>query len=232
MKKKLLIVLSIFLSIFFFTACGKKEETDAMKFKDEYESVNGTKTSSGKDIRNLEIPLDNPFVYKEASDIVDLLEAKETFAVYFGYNTCPWCRSVIPTLIEVLDDLDINKIYYVDIHDIRDTLEVNSDGEVVTSKKGSDDYYKLLELLDGVLEKYSLTDSKGKEVDAKEKRIYAPNVVSVINGEPQKLDTGISEKQTDSYMELTDDIKKDMYDKLKCVLDCLATEPEKCGIGC
>lgn len=232
MKKKLFVLLSIVLSLFLFTGCGKKEETDAQKFKKEYESVNGTKTSSGKDIRNIEIPEDNPFIYKEAGDIVELLEAGETFAVYFGYNTCPWCRSVLPTLVEVLDDLDINKIYYVDIHDIRDTLEVNEDGEVVTSKKGSDDYYKLLELLDSVLEDYSLTNSKGKEVDAKEKRIYAPNVVSVIDGKPQKLDTGISDEQTDGYMELTDSIKKDMYDKLKCVLECLEDEPEKCGIGC
>ena len=232
MKKKIFIVLTLILSVLLVASCGKKETmSDALKFKEEYESVNDTKTSSGKDIRNLSIPEDNPFVYKTPEDIVKLMEEKETFAVYFGYNTCPWCRSVLPTLIDVAKDLDITKIYYVDIHDIRDTLEIK-DGEVVTSKKGSDGYYKLLEAFANVLVDYTLTDSKGKEVKTDEKRIYAPNVISVIDGVAQKLDTGISELQTDGYMELTEEMKKETYDRFKCVLECLEDVPEKCGIGC
>ncbi len=233
MKKKILIVLTLILSVLLVTSCGKKDEvvTDAQKFKEEYESVNNTQTSNGKDIRNLSISEDNPFVYKTADEVAELMESGETFAVYFGYNTCPWCRSVVPTLIEVAKDLDIKKIYYVDIHDIRDTLEVK-DGKVVTTKEGSEGYYKLLEVFKDVLSDYSLQDSKGKNVKTNEKRIYAPNVISVIDGKVQKLDTGISDKQTDGYMELTDEMKKDTYDKLKCVLECLEDVPEKCGIGC
>ena len=41
---------------------------DALKFKNDYESLNGV-DNNGKTIRSVNIPEDNPFVYKEASDI-------------------------------------------------------------------------------------------------------------------------------------------------------------------
>ncbi len=195
-----------------------KEKTDATKFKEEYEELNGKKSESGKEIRTIEISSDNPFKYKEAKDIVNLMEKKESFIVYFGFNSCPWCRSMLPTLVSVAKDNNVDTIYYVDIKNIRDVKEVDKKGKVSTTKEGSDDYYKLLDLFDNVLSDYKLTDSKDKEVDAKEKRIYAPNIISVIDGKPTKLTTGLSDKQDDGYMELTDDMKKDMYESIEKVI--------------
>ena len=208
-----------------------KEISDAEKFKEEYESLNGTKSTSGKKIRSIEIDKDNPFIYKEASDIVKAIKDKETFLVYFGFPSCPWCRSVLPTLVNVAKDYSVDKIYYVNIKDIRDTKEVDKDGKVTTSKEGTKDYNKLLDKLDSVLSDYTLTDEKGKEVKTDEKRIYAPNIVVVVKGKAKKITTGISEKQDDAYMELTDDMKDEMYKSIEEVIKVYSKENASCDVN-
>ena len=239
--KKSIIIFVIIISIFTLTACNNKTKkdnkesnsnvnpTDALKFKEEYEGLNGTESKSGKKIRTLEIPEDNPFIYKNENDIVELMDKKESFIVYFGFPSCPWCRSIVPTLINVANDLDIKEIYYVNVYDIRNVLEVK-DGKVEETKKGSDGYYKLLDKLDNVLSDYSLTDDEGKEVDTKQKRIYAPNVVVIIDGKAKKLETGISKKQDDAYMELSDEIKEDLNKILEKLLKVYKDDSSSCSL--
>lgn len=232
--KKILLSFLIVLSIFTLTSCGDKEvkNTDAIKFKEAYEKLNGEKNSNGVTYREVEIDEENPFVFATAEEIQEKIDNKETFAVYFGFNSCPWCRSVITTLIEVADDLNIDKIYYVDVLDIRDTYELNSKNKPEKTKDGSEGYNELIKSLASVLSDYTLTTEKGKTVQVGEKRIYAPNLVSVVDGKAQKLNTGVSEMQTDSMMELTDEMKKDTYDQFKCVLDCLKEDVQVCNQGC
>ena len=158
------------------------------------------------------------------------IENKETFAVYFGFKECPWCRSVIESLIEVSSDLGLEEIYYVDVKDIRDTMKVNDDGKVETDKKGTSGYYKLLKLLDNVLDDYTLTNKDNEGVSANEKRIYAPTVISIVDGKVEDMTTGISDAQTDAYMKLTDEMKKETYNKFKCVLECVTENKNSCSI--
>ncbi len=212
MKKKIVILLLIVISLVGLTACSKKEKSDALKFKEEYEKINNEKTSYGTINREVSISKDNPFIYKSAEEINEMIENKETFAVYFGFASCPWCRSVIETLIETAKEKGLDTIYYVDVYDIRDQLKLDDNGSVIVDRKGTDAYYKLLENLDSILTDYNLTDSDNNSVATGEKRIYAPNVVSIINGKASLLATGISEKQTDPYAELTPEIKKDTKD--------------------
>ena len=227
-KKSLLIILLLVLVIILVFIFGNNNSTsDSIKFKKEYESLNGKVNDNGKEYRSISISKSNPIKYATAEDIVKMIENKETFAVYFGFSKCPWCRSVLPTMFEVASDLDIDTIYYVDVLDIRNTLEVK-DGEVVETKKGTDGYYKLLEYLDSVLDEYSLTDSDGNKVDANQKRIYAPNIAVILGGRAEDLTTGISDKQDDAYMKLTDSMKKEMYKKIKCTLECLDKENTIC----
>ena len=209
----------------------EKKQTDAEKFKEEIESLNGTKSTSGQTIRNIKIDKDNPFIYKEAGDIVKAMDNKETFIVYFGFPSCPWCRSVLPTLVSVAKDYSVDKIYYVNIKDIRDTKELDKDGKVTTSKEGTKDYNKLIEKLDSVLSDYTLTDEKGKEVKTDEKRIYAPNIVVVVKGKAKKMTTGISEKQDDAYMELTDKMKDEMYKSIEEVIKVYSKENASCDVN-
>lgn len=210
------------------TACTNKKEvvkTDAQKFKEEYESINGTKREKdGKEIRTIEIAENNPMVYATAEEIAKMMDDKETFAVYFGFKDCPWCRSMVTTLIECANELKLTKIYYVDVKEIRDTLEVK-DGEIITSVEGSEGYYQLLAKLDNVLSDYALNDVDGNPVDTNEKRIYAPNVVVVKNGEALELTDGISDKQTDAYGEISDDMITDMQAKIVNALGLIVSEP-------
>ena len=209
MKKFWIIVFSLVL-ILPLSGCGK---SDAKKFKKEYESLNG-QVMNGKEVRTLNISKKNPFVYKEAKDIVSMIKNGETFVVYFGFASCPWCRSVLPNLIKVADELNIDKIYYVDVLNIRDAVDIDDVGNPYKKKDADLSYYELLSLLDNVLEDY-IVSKNGKEYDTGEKRIYAPNVVVVKNGAVIGMTTGVSELQTDGYMELTEEMNNDSINMFK-----------------
>lgn len=210
MKRFKLIVI-LLIGILLFTGCSNK---DALKFKEDYESINGKEIGENK-YRDISIDKDNPFVEVDAEKILDMIEKDETFYVYFGDKKCPWCRSVIEKAIEVSKDYDVNKIYYVSIWDddfneiLRDKYKINDKGKVEKVSDGTDTYNKLLKEFDSLLSDYTLTDNNKKEVKVGEKRIYAPNFIYVSNGKAIKMTDGISDKQKDSYQELSDEILAD-----------------------
>lgn len=229
MKKKLIIIIVLVLALgtifgVIYTKDKKLKETDAYKFKQEYESLNGQKNDSGKKYRTLNISKDNRIKYSTAKEIVSKIDHNESFVVYFGFAKCPWCRSMVENLLDLADEKSTD-IYYVDVLDIRDTLEVKN-GKVEKTKEGSKYYMELLDRLDEVLSDYSLTDEDGKSYDTNEKRIYAPNVVAIVNGYPEKLTEGISEELKDPYGKITDKMKKESKEQLQCIFKCM----EKAGI--
>jgi len=209
--------------------------TDAYKFKNEYESVNNNDLGNGKKVRELTIADNNPFVYKTAEELVKMIEEDKTFTVYFGFSTCPWCRSVMTSLIDSSLEKGVKKVYYVDIKEIRDTYELNDSNEPVRTKEGTDAYYRLLELLNPVLTdynplKYETKKGKTKEVKIDEKRIYAPNVVVVKNGEAINMESGIVKELTDPYMEIDEGIKCKIKEQFNCMFDKLNTDTNTCSI--
>ncbi len=226
MKKKLFVFSLIFIVGLFLVGCGNAS-SDALKFKEEYESINGKKTDHGV-TRTLNIAKDNPFVYSTAKEINSKIDKKDTFIVYFGFKECPWCRSIMEQFIKVAKDNNVNTIYYVDVLNIRDVKEVK-DGEVVTTKEGDKDYMELIEKIGNVLEGYTLTEANGNKVDTGEKRIYAPNVVVISRGKAIKMETGIATDLKDPYSPLTNEMRKDTYDKLKCIMKCFNEEKTTCS---
>lgn len=209
--------------------------TDAYKFKNEYESVNNNDLGNGKKVRELTIADNNPFVYKTPEELVKMVEEDKTFVVYFGFNTCPWCRSVITSLIDSALENGIKKVYYVDVKDIRDTYELNDNNEAIRTKEGTNAYYRLLELLNPVLNdytplKYETKKGKTKEVKIDEKRIYAPNVVVVKNGEAISMESGIVEELADPYMDLDDGIKCKIKEQFNCMFEKLNTDSNTCSV--
>ncbi len=236
MKKKIIIIvcaliLAGVLNSIIYRLDIKQKSTDAYKFKTEYESLNGKDNGNGKEYRTLNISKNNRIKYSTAKEIVKKMDNKETFVVYFGFARCPWCRSMVENLLE-LSDKNETDIYYVDVFDIRDIKEVK-DGEVIETRKGDKYYLELLDKMKDVLSDYALTDENGKEYETNEKRIYAPNVVAVVNGKPEKLTEGISEDLKDPYGKITDKMKKDSIEALKCIFKCLkeagvCTKPSSC----
>lgn len=212
---------------------SNNSQTDGIKFKEEYEKLNGKKNDQGKKYREITIDSKNKIVYKTSEEVLDLIDKKKSFVLYFGFDTCPWCRSVVPTLASISKELN-QEVYYIDVKDIRDTFELDADNKPKLVKKGSKDYSRLLEKLEPVLEDYTLTDSDNNEIKVGEKRIYAPSIVSVIDGKAKELTTGISDKQTDGYMKLTKEMKKETYNKIKKVLKQVSDKNNTCDLdkGC
>lgn len=114
MKKKIIIISSILLIIGIIGFC--LYQNDSIRFKFSYEYINMMEYNNGKKIE-IEIPYDNRIKYLNSKNILTYLK-NETGVFYFGYNTCPWCRNVVPVLIDTVKENDIDTIYYVDIHDI------------------------------------------------------------------------------------------------------------------
>lgn len=212
MRSKLIIIVLSILTIITLTGCTNK---DAINFKKDYESLNGKENKNGKIHRTLSISKDNPFVMVEPKDIVQKIEDKETFYVYFGSKLCPWCRSVIEKAIEVADDYGIKTIYYVDVWDdegneiLRDKYSLDEEGKPKLESKGTEEYKKLLEVFNDYLRDYTIENDKGEKIEVGEKRIYAPNFIYVKKGKINKLTTGKSDKQKDPREELTKEILAD-----------------------
>lgn len=214
MKKKVFLILILFIGLFV-TGCSTNNK-DALKFKEEYEKINGDKTSySDNKYRTLKIDKNNPYVYSSAKEILEKINNKETFYVYFGSSYCPWCRSVIEKSIESAQKNNIKKIYYVDMWNgfhneiLRDTYKLNDENEATKEKDGTKEYYKLLEKFDNLLEDYTLTTDDGEEVKVGEKRIFAPDFIYVENGVAKKITSATSENQKDADAKLTKEILKD-----------------------
>ena len=203
----LLFEFMIFVGILAFR--DKKEEissgssTDALLFKNEYESLNNiVREKDGKTIRELMISSNNPVDILTEDETLRLLK-EGTGIIYFGFADCPWCRTLLPVLFKTLDNMSIERLYYLNIGSIRDTLVLNDKNKVEVKEEGTQGYYKIVEALDSVLDSYYLTTSDGKKVDTKKKRLYAPTLVGVKNGEIVGIHVGTLESQENAYDDLT-----------------------------
>ncbi len=185
----------------------RKATADSKAFKEQYESLNNTKNSNDQDYLNVSIKENNPVDIKTDEEIVSVLE-DGTGVIYFGFNSCPWCRSLVETLLTSIDDNGIENLYYVDVKDIRSTFEVKNK-KLTNTKKGTEGYYQILDKLDEYLEEYTI-EANNKEYDAKEKRLYAPTVVAIKDGEIVGFHEGTVESQEDPYLGLNDTQKKEL----------------------
>lgn len=233
MNKKILMLLLGVFSIITLSACDKKNSS-AIEFKNDYESINGKENSHGKVNRIISIPEDNPIKEISSSELINKIENKETFFVYFGSKLCPWCRSVIEEAIEVANENEIETIYYIDIWDdegneiLRDKYELDENNELQVVYEGTEEYKKLLNYFDNFLEEYTLTNDNDEKISVNEKRIFAPNFVYIEKGEAKKLVDGISSKQQDSREELTEEIIEEEKDIFESFFDTSKSCKDKC----
>lgn len=221
-KNKLILIIIAVCTLVVVGICGwairnhekeiqKIEKSDALKFKEEYESLNGKATSNNSTYPTVTIDENNTVKYVTETEAVELLE-NGTGIIYFGFKECPWCRNMISTLTNVAKE-NATKVYYLDILDLRSKIElkeVNEKMEIQVTKKGTDSYYKILNILDKDLTDYELVDEKGKKYNTGEKRLYAPTVVSFDEGSIEEVHVGTVESQEDPYVKLTEDEEKEL----------------------
>lgn len=170
----------------------KQGTKDEIKFKKEYESLND---DSKENYVSMKVPSQNKMVYSSKEEVLSLLE-KGTGIVYFGFPSCPWCRNAVPVLIESAKEENVDKIYYYNALEDRNTLSLK-DGKIETKKEGTDFYKKLLEKLGDKASVY-----EGLE-DESIKRLYFPTVVFVKDGEIQTLHESTVDGQKDPSKALT-----------------------------
>ena len=202
-------ILAVFL-LLLVVGCGntKVEPKKVNKFKKEYESLNGKiDEHSKKEYMSINIDEDNPFVYITVDEVINKLQ-KGTSVIYFGFPECPWCRNLVPVLIDAAKELGVDKIYYYNAVKIRDTKELDDEGNIITTKEGTKEYNKIVELLYDYLPEY-----KGLE-DESVKRLYLPTVVFIKDGEVTYLHTGTLDSQEDPHKKLS----KQQYNELKKIL--------------
>ena len=181
-KETIIMILSPVLFVLLFILIYLKGFTtniDNIKFKREYEKLN-------KEYYTIKIDSDNPIKYSNYNELFDVIENK-TGIIFLGYPEDNNSRFGIETLLRVIKDNEINtKIYYLDIHNDRDSYVIENDKLVYQKEnnkelKGTKNYFKLLKLLDNNLPDYTINfNSKSYEVG--EKRIYFPSFIFVKSG--------------------------------------------------
>lgn len=176
------------------------------KFYDEYISYNGKEASNGKTYPEVTIAKNNLYYYASEDEIKELLD-NGTGVLYLGFPTCPWCRNIVSVLNEAGSDYGIAKINYYNIKDIRSSFSFDENNNLIKTD-GSKFYTYLLEKLDKFLTEYGVNDNSGKLIDTGEKRLYAPTVVFIKNGEIKEVIEGSVDSQKDPYL-LLDETQKD-----------------------
>lgn len=166
-------------------------ENDALKFKNEYEILNGKKNNASDDAyEEIKISSNNPIIYASYSDVEELV-TNGTGVIYFGFPECPWCRAAVPVLLDAANESGIDKIYYFNAVKIRDKKHLNEVGEIVTDEEGTAEYSKLIQLLYDNLGQYEGLNNPSI------KRLYFPTVVFVKDGEVIGTHIGTLESHDD-----------------------------------
>lgn len=168
--------------------------TDAKKFKIEHEELNGT-------YLDMEINEDNIITYATYRKINDILDGG-TGVIYFGWSDSQDSRQAIPLLFQAAENTGITKIYYLDLKKDRNELKIEND-KITAIKEGSHEYNNLVKRLSDYLLGY-------KEISHLYKRIYAPTVLFVKNGNV----VGSQSKTLEGVMEgelLNKEQRKELY---------------------
>ena len=123
---------------------------------------------------------------------------------------------MVPVLLDVLKDNNIDTLYYLNIENERDSYEIQ-DGKLVYSKddkgndiKGTKGYFELLDLLEPYLSDYIIT-LDDQTLNVNEKRIYEPTVIFVKEGNIIGVHTSTIISQITGYEKLTDDEYEELY---------------------
>lgn len=114
------IVLTLLLLV---TGCNKtKNLTESEKFKEEYESLNN-KDNGEVNYINVKINKENPIVYTTPKEVIDKINNKDLFVVYFGDSKKNENRQIVESLLESAKEKEVDKIYYIDTRKYENDLE-------------------------------------------------------------------------------------------------------------
>ncbi len=204
--RKIKVVLLVFLMLLSLVGCKPDEtKTDNIRFKEEYESLNGQLNQSGKTIATIEIDENNSIKYIDQQQVIEAL-INGTHVVYFGWPECSWCRRALPVLIAAVNEYPGMKIYYFSIRQAREDYENSVDSELAELYK---EVSKVLLLSEVDFSEISEVDENGVL------KIVASMLIFVKDGEVIGVHRRTVPSHFDSYEELTAEQiaeLKDIYD--------------------
>lgn len=206
-----------------FLVINHKEEvlSDAEKFKQEFEQYNGlTYEDTNDKLIDVEIPNTNPFVYKTGKEIVEIMQSEDAY-ILFGYASCPLTRAAIEVLIETAKEENIDKIYYVDIKNMRDEY-VPGEGIIPEqTKEGTEAYYEILNIFGSKLDKYYVaSDDNFYLFDTGVTRLLSPTLVAVSKGKVISMHAELTDDYEENS-ELTEEEKEELSKDYKDVFESL-----------
>lgn len=237
MNKKLIYLIVSFLIVIvvistFIKFTYGEEKTDSIIFKQEYESYN-------KDLISLKIRKNNNIKYSSYDEIIDIIQ-NGTGVIYLGTPTSNWCRNIINPLFDATNNNDIETIYYLDISKDMDYYIVEDDKLVYRiddngkEQKGTEEYFKLVDLLKDYLSPYTIElDDKKYTTDSY--RIYLPTVIFVKDGEIVGFHVSTVISHINEDKKLTDDEYEELYDIYEGYILDMSSDTcsiDKNGSGC
>jgi len=108
-------------------------KNDSLRFKEEYEALNDEKNADGSAVYSfLTVPEDNNVVYLSFDELDDFMDNKSGL-LYFGRPGCPWCRLLIPYMLDYAKE-DSVYVYYYNIE--QDRTENNLRYKAILAKLG------------------------------------------------------------------------------------------------
>jgi len=173
MKRVLIVVVSLLIlgaGVYAWNFVNNRttDEMDAMRFKNEYEELNGTTDSYGNLRTEITISEDNNVVYLTYEELIEFIE-NGTGLLFFGRPQCPWCRLLVPMMLEFADEDDIT-IYYF-----------NPDADRTANNER---YQNILRLLHNYLPVDTVTqDEDDPNFDPNLKRVTLPHLFFMRDGQ-------------------------------------------------
>lgn len=210
--RKLVVIL---LTLLMLVGCNGKT-SDALKFKQEYESLNGKSNDNGLEYFKVNISKDNKVIYlNDSKEVINAL-THGTKVIYFGFNTCPWCRQLVPILLEKIQEYVGLKIYYYDFKNLRNNYVSKEKSDLVK------DYEEIMSII-GEFNQYQFNPIENVS------KLMAPTLVFVKNGEVIGIHVGTTDDHENGYLVLTDEQKELLNDILTSYLNALIDDST---IGC
>jgi thiol-disulfide isomerase/thioredoxin len=174
-------------------------------FKTEYEALNGQTAQDGvHQYKALDFPDDALLNYVSFEDAMSLIN-DGTGVLYLGFPECPWCRTLLPALVDAVKRAGYEgTVSCYNALDQRDVMSLDSAGRVVTEKEAAPEYAKLRDALYDYLGPYDGLN------DPSIHRIYFPTTVFVRNGEILSVHLGTEDDQKSGY----DALSPELYEQL------------------
>ena len=201
-KIVLILLLIIIVGVCLYFVLDSDITSDEKRFKTEYEELNGLKNENNKTYVKVKVPRNNNLKYASFDEVMKFLD-EGTGILYLGFPECPWCRNVVPVLVSAALENEMD-IYYFNALSIRDVKELDENGNIITTKKGTKNYYKLVDELKDFLGPYEGLN------DESIKRIYFPTVVFVQAGKIVGVHMDTVDSQKDPYKVLNKAQKKEL----------------------